>query len=115
MLTPHQQKLVALWERHTEAEFLNHNVDETMKTMTDHPHVHNIPVMIGGEGVNAVRDFYANRFLNGLPPIPKRNCFHAPLAQTRLLMNSFLNLPILFSCHGYSQILTPLINVLKSP
>ena len=68
MLTPHQQKLVDIWNRHTEAEFSEHSVDETLKTMSAHPHVHNVPVMIGGEGVEGVRDFYGRYFLKGLPP-----------------------------------------------
>ena len=63
-----QKQLLALWNQHTEAEFLRHDVNETMSTMTDNPHVHNVPVVIGGEGEKGVRDFYQHRFIHHLPP-----------------------------------------------
>ncbi len=66
-LTPRQQKLCALWEAHTQAEFVAHSVEETMATMCEGAHLINIPVMTGGVGLTEVREFYAKKFIPNLP------------------------------------------------
>ncbi len=48
ILTPPQQKMVELWDKHTAAEFQAHDVEATLATMTPNPHLNNIPVMTGG-------------------------------------------------------------------
>jgi len=67
-LTPRQQRMVALWEQHTAAEFERRDVAETMTTMTEHPSVINVPLTIGGEGVAGVTDFYSNCFVTRNAP-----------------------------------------------
>jgi carboxymethylenebutenolidase len=66
-LTPLQQRMVAAWERHMEAEFAEKDVDATMPTMTANPFVNHVPVMTGGVGWDNVRSFYARYFLTGHP------------------------------------------------
>jgi carboxymethylenebutenolidase len=59
--------MVAAWERHMAAEFLEKDVDATMLTMTAQPFVNHVPVMTGGVGFDNVRSFYARYFLPGHP------------------------------------------------
>jgi carboxymethylenebutenolidase len=67
-LTPKQQAMVEIWERHIAAEFKMKSVDATMETMTSHPFVNNVAVMTGGIGSDGVRRFYGTYFLPGNPP-----------------------------------------------
>jgi carboxymethylenebutenolidase len=67
-LTPTQQALLETWEEHVKHEFATRNVDETMATMVDDPHVNHVPVMTGGVGRDQVREFYATRFIPRMPP-----------------------------------------------
>jgi carboxymethylenebutenolidase len=48
----------ALFDIHTHAEFVLRDVDATMATMSDRPHITNVPTMTGGLGHEAVRQFY---------------------------------------------------------
>lgn len=67
-LTPEQQAMVEMWDRHTAAEFETKDIDATMATMTNAPFVNHVPVMTGGVGHDQVRDFYLNHFIRGHPP-----------------------------------------------
>jgi hypothetical protein len=60
--------LVRAWEAHMAAEFIAHDVDATMATMSEDPRVVHLPTMTGGVGRDAVRDFYRQVFLPGHPP-----------------------------------------------
>lgn len=85
MFSPRQQKLVDIWDRHTEAEFAEHNVQATMETMTDSPHVHNVAVAIGGQGRAGVQDFYLRRFLPGLPPDTETELLSRTVGETQIV------------------------------
>ena len=67
-LTPKQQAMVDMWERHMAAEFKMKSIDATMATMTSHPYVNHVAVMTGGVGSDGVRNFYSTYFLPGHPP-----------------------------------------------
>ena len=67
-LTPEQQAMIEIWERHMAAEFEEKNIDATMATMTSDPFVNHVPVMTGGAGAGEVRHFYSTYFLPGHPP-----------------------------------------------
>ena len=62
-----QQAMIDLWEAHTRYEFEDKDVDSTLATMKDSAHIHNIPTMAGGNGIDAVRDFYTHSFVFHLP------------------------------------------------
>lgn len=66
-LTPHQQKLVDLWERHISYEFEEHDENKTVDTMVDDAYVNHVPTMIGGQGKEGLRKFYGNHFVNQVP------------------------------------------------
>ena len=67
-LTPSQQAMVALWERHLRGEFELRDVDRTMETMVDNPYNTHVPVMTGGVGGDGVREFYTRWFIPQNPP-----------------------------------------------
>ena len=66
-LTPEQQKMVDIWEKHTSCEFETKDVEETMRTMTAEPHVNHVPVMTGGSGWEDVHNFYSKYFIPSQP------------------------------------------------
>ena len=66
-LTAQQQSMIALFERHVEAELAG-DLDTTMNTMTDDPHLVNVPTGIGGAGRNGVRAFYRDKLVGKFFP-----------------------------------------------
>jgi carboxymethylenebutenolidase len=66
-LTAHQQRMIALFERHVEAELAG-DLDTTMNTMTDDPHLHNVPTGVGGVGCDGVRAFYRDHLVGKFFP-----------------------------------------------
>jgi len=66
-LSAAQQKMVTLFQRHVEAEFAG-DLDTTMATMTDDPHLNHVPTMAGGVGREAVRAFYRDHLVGKFFP-----------------------------------------------
>lgn len=68
-LSKKQQTLLSAFQKHVDAE-LNKDLDTTIATMTANPHLNNIPTMIGGIGIDAVRHFYDSLISSGtfFPP-----------------------------------------------
>jgi carboxymethylenebutenolidase len=56
-LTIAQSAMANILNAHVEAE-ISGDLEATMLTMTEHPHVNHIPTMIGGIGYDAVKTFY---------------------------------------------------------
>jgi len=67
-LTPEQLTMLEVWERHLRSEFADHDADAALDTMTATPHLNHVPVMTGGIGRDAIRKFYATRFIPQMPP-----------------------------------------------
>jgi len=67
MLTERQEKMVALFERHVGAE-MEGDLDTTMATMTDEPHLNHVPTMAGGVGREGVRSFYRDHLVGKFFP-----------------------------------------------
>lgn len=59
--------LEAIWAKHVEHEFESKSVEETLATMTEDAYVNHIPVMTGGRGKEALRQFYSDRFISKMP------------------------------------------------
>jgi len=62
-----ERTLSSVFEKHVSAEFLSKDADQALETMADDPYVNLVPLMVGGRGRNAVREFYANHFVAQLP------------------------------------------------
>jgi len=58
---------VEILERHVDAE-MQGDLDTTMATMTDNPHLHNIAVNMGGVGFEGVKTFYKNHLVGKFFP-----------------------------------------------
>jgi carboxymethylenebutenolidase len=59
--------LGATFDAHTDAEFKTRDIEATMATMSDRPHVTHVPTMTGGAGREAVRRFYETWFIGHWP------------------------------------------------
>jgi carboxymethylenebutenolidase len=67
-LTTAQEHLRDLWEAHVRYEFATRNTEDTLATMVEDAYVNHIPVLTGGVGRNALREFYSRRFIPQMPP-----------------------------------------------
>jgi len=67
-LTPEQQKLHDLWERHLRGEFATRDAEETLATMVPDAYVNHVPVLTGGVGLDECREFYSKKFIPQMPP-----------------------------------------------
>jgi carboxymethylenebutenolidase len=65
--TDRRQFLERLWEEHMRHEFATHNTEDTLATMVDDAYVNHIPVLTGGVGKQALREFYSKRFIPQMP------------------------------------------------
>ena len=63
----HHYNLGAVFDKHIECEFEQHDVDATMKTMVREPYVHHVPMLTGGVGYDEVYNFYKNHFIGKMP------------------------------------------------
>ncbi|HEX5431438.1 MAG TPA: ester cyclase [Bryobacteraceae bacterium] len=57
-----------LWEEHTRHEFVTRDTEDTLATMVDDAYVNHIPVLTGGFGKEALREFYSRKFIPCMPP-----------------------------------------------
>ena len=56
-----------MFDAHTAAEFKTRDIEATMATMSETPHVTHVPTMTGGFGRDAVRHFYDTWFIGHWP------------------------------------------------
>jgi carboxymethylenebutenolidase len=60
--------LPALWQQHTDHEFVTRDTEATLDTMVDDAYVNHVPVMTGGRGKDELRAFYSKDFIPRMPP-----------------------------------------------
>ena len=77
--------LGALFDAHLRAEFVDRDVDATMATMTERPHVNHVPVMTGGQGREEVRRFYADHFVGRWPADMRTQLVSRTVGQGRVV------------------------------
>ena len=61
------QAMIELFQKHVGAELAG-DLETTMNTMTEQPHLHNIPSMVGGVGREGVRAFYRDHLVGKFFP-----------------------------------------------
>ena len=66
-LSQSQQAMVDLFQKHVQAE-LDGDLETTMATMTDSPHLNHVPTMMGGVGREGVRAFYRDHLVGKFFP-----------------------------------------------
>jgi carboxymethylenebutenolidase len=59
--------LAALWDEHTRCEFETRDPEATIETMVGDNYINHIPTMTGGAGTVALRRFYSEFFIPGVP------------------------------------------------
>ena len=74
-----------VFDAHTTAEFQTRDIDATMTTMGDNPHVTHVPVMTGGCGADAVRSFYQTWFIGKWPEDAKITLVSRTVGETQLV------------------------------
>jgi len=67
-LSPAERFLNDLWEEHVRDEFVTRDTEATLDTMVADAYVNHVPVMTGGDGRDALREFYSRRFIPKMPP-----------------------------------------------
>ncbi len=63
-----KEQLVALWEEHIADEFKTRDTEATLATMVPDAYVNHVPVLTGGNGIEALRAFYSTDFIPVMPP-----------------------------------------------
>jgi carboxymethylenebutenolidase len=61
------EHLADVWAEHCRCEFELRDIDATLATMTDDPHLLNIPTGHGGTGREGMRRFYTDEFIGTFP------------------------------------------------
>jgi carboxymethylenebutenolidase len=84
-LPPAQEALQELWEEHLRHEFATHNTEDALATMVEDAYVNHIPVMTGGVGKPALREFYSKYFIPQMPPDLKLNPISRTIGTDRLV------------------------------
>ena len=84
-LTPREQAMLEIWQRHLQAEFAEHSADAALETMSATPHVNHVPVMTGGVGRDQVRAFYATHFIPKLPPDTEIELISRTIGRARIV------------------------------
>jgi carboxymethylenebutenolidase len=67
-LTPAEQLLTDIWEKHLGDEFSTRDTTATLDTMVPDAYVNHIPVLTGGVGREQLREFYSQHFIPKMPP-----------------------------------------------
>jgi len=84
-LSSEQHAMVELFQKHVDAEFVG-DLDTTMETMTEDPHVNNVANMAGGVGRDGVRAFYRDHLVGKFfPPDVKMTTVSRTVGQDQLV------------------------------
>jgi len=91
MLPERQQQMIALFDKHVGAELAG-DLDTTMDTMSDNPHLHNVPTMVGGIGRDGVRAFYRDHLVGKFfPPDVKMQSVSRTVGEDRIVDEVFIS------------------------
>src|SRR6202142_2876639 len=63
-----QSGLSGPWDERTKHEFATRDTEATLATMVEDAYVNHVPVMTGGRGKAALREFYSKDFIPCMPP-----------------------------------------------
>src|ERR1700747_3403919 len=84
-LSVEQQAMVALFQRHVDAELAG-DLDTTMATMDDDPHLNHVPTMAGGVGRDGVRAFYRDHLVGKFfPPDVKMTTISRTVGESQIV------------------------------
>ena len=88
-MTP--QEMIALFEKHVNAELVG-DLDTTMATMSDSPHLNHVPTMAGGNGRDGVRAFYRDHLVGKFfPPDVKLTSVSRTVGDNHIVEELFIS------------------------
>ena len=91
MLSERQQQMVAVFEKHVGAELAG-DLDATMATMSNAPHLNHVPTMAGGVGQSGVRNFYRDHLVGKFfPPDVKMVSVSRTVGQDQVVDELFIS------------------------
>lgn len=91
ILTKKQQEMVELFQKHVGAE-MNGDLETTMATMNDNPHLNHVPVMAGGVGREGVRHFYENHLVGKFfPPDVEMKTVSSTVGNTQIVEEIYIS------------------------
>ena len=91
MVSEKQRQMVALFEKHVGAELAG-DLDTTMATMSDTPHLNHVPTMAGGVGRDGVRAFYRDHLVGKFfPPDVKMTNVSRTVGEDRVVEEMFIS------------------------
>jgi carboxymethylenebutenolidase len=91
MLSEKQQQMVALFEKHVGAELAG-DLNTTMATMSDTPHLNHVPTMAGGVDQGSVRAFYRDHLVGKFfPPDVKMVNVSRTVGEDRIVEEIFIS------------------------
>ena len=89
-LSVEQQEMVALFQQHVGAELAG-DLDTTMQTMTDDPHLNHVPTMAGGVGREGVHAFYRDHLVGKFfPPDVEMTTVSSTVGQDQVVEEIFI-------------------------
>lgn len=89
--TMNRQAMVELFEKHVNAELAG-NLDVTMATMSDNPHLNHVPTMAGGVGRAGVQAFYRDHLVGKFfPPDVKMTPVSRTVGDTSVVDEIFIS------------------------
>lgn len=74
-----------LWEEHTAHEFDTRDTEATLRTMVEDAYVNHVPVLTGGHGKAALREFYSKDFIPTMPPDTKLHPISRTVGEDQLV------------------------------
>lgn len=91
MLSERQQQMVAVFEKHVGAELAG-DLDATMATMSDTPHLNHVPTMAGGVGQSGVHAFYRDHLVGKFfPPDVKMVSVSRTVGENQIVDELFIS------------------------
>lgn len=91
MMSEQQRRMVELFEKHVGAELAG-DLDTTMATMSDSPHLNHVPTMAGGVGQAGVRAFYRDHLVGKFfPPDVTMKNVSRTIGEDRLVEELFIS------------------------
>jgi carboxymethylenebutenolidase len=66
-MSDHTTDLGSVFDAHVRHEFVDHDVNATMRTMVPEPYLLHVPTLTGGNGASEVRSFYERHFVGKWP------------------------------------------------
>lgn len=86
-----QQEMIDLFQKHVNAELAG-DLETTMATMNDNPHLNHVPTMAGGVGRDGVRAFYRDHLVGKFfPPDMKMTPVSRTVGESQIVEELFIS------------------------